>query len=92
MSKLNKDQARAIKNATELDGLSMVDKKILIKMIDDLNDKDQKITLFVDGASDLRSKTAGIGGVLYSDDKELSCFSEPLFDRILIAKEIYTQI
>ena len=81
MSKLNKDQARAIKNATELDGLSMVDKKILIKMIDDLNDKDQKITLFVDGASDLRSKTAGIGGVLYSDDKELSCFSEPLFDK-----------
>ena len=35
MNKLNKDQVRAIKNAAELDGLSMADRKTLIKMIDD---------------------------------------------------------
>jgi len=81
MSKLNKDQVRAIKNAAELDGLSMADRKILIKMIDDLNSQDQAIKLFVDGAADLHSKTAGIGGVIYSNDKELSNFSEPLFDK-----------
>ena len=81
MSKLNKDQVRAIKNAAELDGLSMADRKTLIKMIDDLNDQDQAIKLFVDGAADLHSKTAGIGGVIYSNDKELSNFSEPLFDK-----------
>ena len=81
MIKLNKDQARAIKNASELDGLSMVDRKTLIKMIDDLNGENQTIKLFVDGASDLHSKTAGIGGVIYSNDKELSNFSEPLFDK-----------
>ena len=81
MSKLNKDQVRAIKNAAELDGLSMADRKILIKMIDDLNGQDQAIKLFVDGAADLHSKTAGIGGVIYSNDKELSNFSEPLFDK-----------
>ena len=81
MSKLNKDQVRAIKNAAELDGLSMADRKTLIKMIDDLDDQDQAIKLFVDGAADLHSKTAGIGGVIYSNDKELSNFSEPLFDK-----------
>ena len=81
MSKLNKDQIRAIKNAAELDGLSMVDRKTLKKMIDDSNDQGQAIKLFVDGAADLHSKTAGIGGVIYSNDKELSNFSEPLFDK-----------
>ena len=81
MSKLNKDQVRAIKNAAELDGLSIADRKTLIKMIDDLNGQDQAIKLFVDGAADLHSKTAGIGGVIYSNDQELSNFSEPLFDK-----------
>ena len=81
MSNLNKDQLRAIKNAAELDGLSIEDRKTLIKMIDDLNVKYQTIKLFVDGAADLHSKTAGIGGVIYSNDQELSNFSEPLFDK-----------
>ena len=81
MSNLNKDQARAIKNAAELDGLSMADRKTLAKMIDDSIEHDQVIKLFVDGAADLHSKTAGIGGVIYSNDKELSNFSEPLFDK-----------
>ena len=81
MNKLNKDQVRAIKNAAELDGLSMTDRKTLIKMIDDLNGQDKAIKLFVDGAADLHSKTAGIGGVIYSNNKELSNFSEPLFDK-----------
>ena len=81
MNKLNKDQVRAIKNAAELDGLSMADRKTLIKMIDDSNDQGQAIKLFVDGAADLHSKTAGIGGVIYSNDKELSNFSESLFDK-----------
>ena len=81
MSKLNKDQARAIKNAAELDGLSVADRKTLMKMIDDSIEHDQAIKLFVDGAADLHSKSAGIGGVIYSNDKELSNFSEPLFDK-----------
>ena len=81
MSNLNKDQVRAIKNAAELDGLTIADKKILIKMIDDFNGQDQAIKLYVDGAADLHSKTAGIGGVIYSNDKELFNFSEPLFDK-----------
>ena len=81
MSILDKDQIRAIKNAAELNGLSKADRKTLIKMIDDSNGQDQAIKLFVDGAADLHSKTAGIGGVIYSNDKELSNFSEPLYDK-----------
>ena len=81
MSKLSADQVRAIKNAAELDGLSIVDRKTLLKMIDNPNEKDQAIKLFVDGAADLGSGTAGIGGVIYSNDKEISNFSEPLFDK-----------
>ena len=81
MSKLNKEQVRAIKNAAELDGLLIADRNTLIKMIDDSKEQNQVIKLFVDGAADLHSKTAGIGGVIYSNDKELSNFSEPLFDK-----------
>ena len=81
MSKLNIDQVKAIKNAAELDGLSIVDRKTLLNMINSPNEQDKAIKLFVDGAADLHSKTAGIGGVIYSNDKELSNFSEPLFDK-----------
>ena len=37
--------------------------------------------LFVDGASDLKTNTAGIGGVLYSRDMEILCFAEPLHNK-----------
>jgi|TARA_B100000586_G_scaffold14081_1_gene9682 ribonuclease HI len=39
-----------------------------------------KITLYVDGAADLHSKTAGIGGVIYNSDEEIFSFSEYLHD------------
>ena len=41
---------------------------------------ENNITLYIDGASDLHSKTAGIGGVIYSSDKEIFSFSEYLHD------------
>ena len=37
--------------------------------------------LFVDGASDLKTNTAGIGGVLYSNGLEIMNFSEPLYNK-----------
>ena len=39
-----------------------------------------KITLYIDGAADLHSKTAGIGGVIYSSNNEIFSFSEYLHD------------
>ena len=37
--------------------------------------------LFVDGASDLKTNTAGIGGVLNSRDMEILCFADPLYNK-----------
>ena len=42
--------------------------------------KNSNITLYIDGASDLHSKTAGIGGVIYKADEEVFSFSEYLHD------------
>ena len=41
---------------------------------------DNKITLYIDGAADLHSKTAGIGGIIYSSNNEIFSFSEYLHD------------
>ena len=41
---------------------------------------DDKINLYIDGAADLHSKTAGIGGVIYNSNKEIFSFSEYLHD------------
>ena len=81
MSNLNKLQLIAIQNAIKLDGLSSNDKSVLIDMISPKNVKNQKMTLYVDGAADLHSKTAGIGGVVYLNEEEISYFSEPLYDK-----------
>ena len=43
-------------------------------------EEDKNITLYIDGASDLHSKTAGIGGVIYNSDEEIFSFSEYLHD------------
>ena len=42
----------------------------------------QKITvdLYIDGSADLKTKTAGIGGVIFIDNKESHSFSEYLHD------------
>ena len=41
---------------------------------------DDKLALYIDGAADLHSKTAGIGGVIYSSNNEIFSFSEYLHD------------
>ena len=81
MIHLSEIQLKAIQNAIKLDGLSPSDKNILTEMIDVENSEDQIFSLYVDGAADLHSKTAGIGGVVYLNDQEVACFSEPLFDK-----------
>jgi len=54
-------------------------KNINIKILRNLSKKliqDKTIKLFVDGAADLHSKTAGIGGVVFRNDEEVYSFSE----------------
>ena len=60
----------------------MIDKTtsdVLINLNQRLN-VDGNISMFIDGAADLNSKTAGIGGVIYTDNEELFTFSEYLHD------------
>ena len=78
---LTRDQEKAIKNALELDDLSTEDKTVLKIMLKLKKVKNREFALYVDGAADLHSKTAGIGGVVYIDDKEITCFSEPMHNK-----------
>ena len=78
MNELSVKQKRALKRILNQKGVNASDKATLSEL---LSDKIKKIKLFVDGASDLNSKTAGIGGAIYIDSKEVSNFSEPLIDK-----------
>ncbi len=81
MTELSRMQKDAIMKAIGMDGLDQESKDILLGLLND--NKTENITpkLFVDGAADLHSKTAGIGGVVYINDLEVAKFSEPLFDK-----------
>ncbi|RPH03416.1 MAG: ribonuclease HI family protein [bacterium TMED46] len=81
MNKLTQLQRDALKEALKLDGLSIEHKNTLKALLD--SNKNNEITpkLFVDGAADLHSKTAGIGGVVYINEGEVANFSEPLYDK-----------
>ena len=81
MTELSRMQKDAIMKAIGMDGLDQESKDILLGLLND--NKTENITpkLFVDGAADLHSKTAGIGGVVYINGLEVAKFSEPLFDK-----------
>ena len=84
--KLDQKEIEALKNVLSNDSfkliVDMVDKStsdVLLNLNGRLND-DGKISMYIDGAADLNSKTAGIGGVIYKDNEELFTFSEYLND------------
>jgi len=81
MNKLTQLQKDAIKEAIKLDELKIEHKNALMDILNDHSNKEIHPKLFVDGAADLHSKTAGIGGVVYIDDNEVASFSEPLYDK-----------
>ena len=75
--KLNKNEIQALKAL--LSKPSNRRNKSLKSIFDRLDGEDE-ITLYIDGAADLHSKTAGIGGVIYRNKDELFSFSEYLDD------------
>ena len=81
MTKLTSLQKDAIREATKLDNLDQKHKDLLLDLLKDDDKNNIKPKLFVDGAADLHSKTAGIGGVVYINDIEVAKFSEPLYDK-----------
>ena len=84
--KLDQKEIEALKKVLSNDFFKLIvdmfDKStfdVLLNLNERLND-DERISMYIDGAADLNSKTAGIGGVIYKDDEELFTFSEYLND------------
>ena len=75
--KLTKIEIEALKKV--LSRIDNFNSNVLEELNERLNN-DMKITMYIDGAADLKSKTAGIGGVIYKDNEELFTFSEYLHD------------
>jgi len=83
MKILTKEQLTALRAIITPDNLQSVDENTR-KVLDELINDDENInavTLLIDGAADLHTKTAGIGGVfLGENNKELYRFSKYLDD------------
>ena len=75
--KLDKNEIDALK--TLLSNPSNRRNKTLESLFDRIDGGDE-ISLYIDGAADLHSKTAGIGGIIYRNNDELISFSEYLDD------------
>ena len=76
--KLSKAELAELKKVLQPKNLNkLID--IDINILRDLGNRIEqngKIKLFVDGAADLQTKTAGIGGVIYRNGEEMYSFSE----------------
>ena len=72
MKILTKEQLTALRDIITPDNLQSVDENTR-KVLDELINDDENInavSLFIDGAADLHTKTAGIGGVFLGDNNE----------------------
>jgi len=75
--RLNQNELKALKT------LLSNPKNRIDESLDNLYNKmisNSEISLYIDGAADLHSKTAGIGGVIIKDGEEVFSFSEYLHD------------
>lgn len=76
--KLSKEELSELKKVLQskiLKDIKNIDVDLLHNICERLDDNNP-IKLFVDGAADLHTKTAGIGGVFYRNGEELYSFSE----------------
>ncbi len=75
LSKAELSELKKVLQPKVLDSINNININMLRKIYDRLN-ADVPVKLFVDGAADLHTKTAGIGGVFYRNGDELFSFSE----------------
>ncbi len=75
LSKAELSELKKILQPKVLNSIKNINVNILRSIYDRLNE-DVPVKLFVDGAADLHTKTAGIGGVFYRNSDELFSFSE----------------
>lgn len=81
MTKLSTEERKAIQCAIDLNKLDAHSKSVLENLLSTKTEKNSTIDLYVDGAADLHSKTAGIGGVIYRNGDEIFTFAKPLFNK-----------
>lgn len=75
LSKAELSELKKVLNLKVLNNIKDIDIDIIHKISGRLEDS-KSVTLYVDGAADLHTKTAGIGGVFYRNSDELFSFSE----------------
>jgi len=81
MKTFTKDEYLAIQAAIQSTDLDESHKQVLSKLIKTPEKHNGAGDLYVDGAADLHTKTAGIGGVILMNGQEIISFSEPLIDK-----------
>jgi len=81
MTVLTAKEIQALSAAAELSDLPVKYRKIIAGLLERSGNQARDADLFVDGAADLHSQTAGIGGAVFMDGKEIYCFSEPLLNK-----------
>ena len=81
MTVLTAKEIQALSAAAELSELPVKYRKIIAGLLERSGTQARDAKLFVDGAADLHSQTAGIGGAVFVDGKEIYCFSEPLLNK-----------
>lgn len=75
LSKAELSELKKVLNSKVLNSIKNIDVEILQNIINRLENS-KSVKLYVDGAADLHTKTAGIGGVFYRNGAELFSFSE----------------
>ncbi len=75
LSKTELSELKKVLRSKVLNSISNIDVDLLRNISKRLNEN-ASVELYVDGAADLHSKTAGIGGVFYRNGDELFSFSE----------------
>ncbi len=75
LSKAELSELKKVLKSKVLNSIKNININILHNISNRLNDS-TSVKLFVDGAADLHTKTAGIGGVFYRNGDELFSFSE----------------
>ena len=77
---LSAKEIQALTAAADLSDLPVKYREIIAGLLARSGTQARDADLFVDGAADLHSQTAGIGGVIYSSNNEIFSFSEYLHD------------
>ena len=81
MTVLSAKEIQALTAAADLSDLPVKYRKIIAGFLENSGTQSLDVDLFVDGAADLHSQTARIGGAVFVEGKEIYCYSEPQLNK-----------